>query len=148
MGDESIRRHAMNGNDLPPGQNPTNAAMPPRRMAELDRAEALALLGSVPLGRIVFTHNAQPAIRPVNHLLERGQIIIRTHAGAALTRHAARAGQAGHGKVVVAYEAEDIDPHTQRAGSRGSAAIRSRFRCRPRVGRGRVRAEFTGAPAA
>ena len=80
-----------------------------RRTAELGRAEAMALLGGVSLGRIVFTQNALPTIRPVNHVLDRGEIVIRTHAGAALTR---QAGRSGAGGVVVAYEAEAIDPHT------------------------------------
>jgi hypothetical protein len=80
-----------------------------RRMAELDRAEAMDLLGGVSLGRIVFTQNALPTIRPVNHVLDRGEIVIRTHAGAALTR---QAGRSGNGGVVVAYEAEAIDPRT------------------------------------
>ncbi len=80
-----------------------------RQMIELDRAEALDLLGGVSLGRIVFTQNALPTIRPVNHMIDRGQIVIRTHAGAALTLHTDRAGTGG---VVVAYEADDIDPET------------------------------------
>src|SRR5579883_2763637 len=36
----------------------------PRRLLDLSRADSLALLGSVRLGRIVFTRNALPAIRP------------------------------------------------------------------------------------
>jgi pyridoxamine 5'-phosphate oxidase-like protein len=78
----------------------------PRRMVELDRDEAMGLLASVSLGRVVFTRNALPTIRPVNHLLDRGEIVIRTHEGAALTK------RAGAGGVVVAYEAEAIDPRT------------------------------------
>ncbi|WP_420882610.1 MULTISPECIES: pyridoxamine 5'-phosphate oxidase family protein [Streptomyces] len=80
-----------------------------RRSTELDRTEALRLLGSVSLGRIVFTQDALPAIRPVNHLLHHGEVIIRTHEGAALatlTEHADAEG------VVVAYEADAIDPAT------------------------------------
>lgn len=80
-----------------------------RQMIEIGRAESLALLGHVSLGRIVFTQNALPTIRPVNHLLDRGQIVIRTHAGAALTLQTERAGNSG---VVVAYEVDDIDPDT------------------------------------
>lgn len=79
-------------------------------MVALSRAQALALLGGVSLGRIVFTQQALPTIRPVNHVLdERGEIVIRTHAGAALTMQTQRAGVGG---VVVAYEAEAIDPDT------------------------------------
>ena len=77
-----------------------------RTMIELDREEALALLGSVTMGRIVFTRDALPAIRPVNHALIDGHLVIRTHEGAAL---AAAAGDPG---TVVAYEADLIDPDT------------------------------------
>ncbi|GAA3816462.1 pyridoxamine 5'-phosphate oxidase family protein [Streptomyces phyllanthi] len=81
----------------------------PRQSVELDSDEALRLLGSVSLGRIVFTRHALPTVRPVNHVLDDGDIVIRTHEGAALTRHT---GQAGTPGVVVAYEADAIDPDT------------------------------------
>ncbi|MFF3464192.1 pyridoxamine 5'-phosphate oxidase family protein [Streptomyces sp. NPDC001984] len=82
---------------------------PTPRSIDLDRVEALRLLGSVSLGRIVFTRHALPTIRPVNHVLDDGDIIIRTHEGAALTSHARQADGSG---VVVAYEADVIDPDT------------------------------------
>ncbi|MEU3338352.1 pyridoxamine 5'-phosphate oxidase family protein [Streptomyces sp. NPDC006668] len=80
-----------------------------RRAVDIGAAEALGLLGSVSLGRVVFTHRALPAIRPVNHVLEDGDILIRTHDGAALIAHAS---QGGTGGVVVAFETDDIDPAT------------------------------------
>ncbi|WP_316761939.1 pyridoxamine 5'-phosphate oxidase family protein [Streptomyces herbicida] len=92
-----------------PIQNAEPALAEPRRSAELDSAEALRLLGSVPMGRIVFTRSALPTIRPVNHILDDGQIVIRTHEGAALTSHTRHNGSRG---VVVAYEADMIDPDT------------------------------------
>lgn len=73
-----------------------------RLQEELTRNESLRLLASVPLGRVVFTHQALPAIRPVNHIVDGGEIIIRTHAGAAIFAAAQR-------RVVVAYEADQID---------------------------------------
>ncbi|MEU0437483.1 pyridoxamine 5'-phosphate oxidase family protein [Streptomyces sp. NPDC006290] len=81
---------------------------PPRvRMVELGRAAALKLLAEAPLGRVVFSHQALPAIRPVNHLVAlNGDIVIRTHMGAALLGRAARS-------EVVAYEADDLDPATR-----------------------------------
>ncbi|QFQ98119.1 pyridoxamine 5'-phosphate oxidase family protein [Streptomyces phaeolivaceus] len=85
------------------------AAAAPHRRVELDSAEALRLLGSVSLGRIVFTRHALPTVRPVNHILDGGDIVIRTHETAALTSHAQ--GNSGPG-VVVAYEADAIDPET------------------------------------
>ncbi|MBQ0827100.1 pyridoxamine 5'-phosphate oxidase family protein [Streptomyces tagetis] len=81
----------------------------PRRSTELDSEEALRLLGSVSLGRIVFTQHALPTVRPVNHVLDDGDVIIRTHEGAALTSRTRTAGDPG---VVVAYEADAIDPET------------------------------------
>jgi len=72
-----------------------------RQFSELGRDEALRLLGSVGLGRIVFTENALPAIRPVNHILDSGDVIIRSHTGATLTSSV---------NTVVAYEADAIDP--------------------------------------
>ncbi|KOT90247.1 pyridoxamine 5'-phosphate oxidase [Streptomyces sp. NRRL F-5755] len=81
----------------------------PRGMQQLPRGESLRLLGSVPLGRLVFTQNALPAIRPVNHLMDGEDIIVRLNDGATLTSIAPPAGEAG---LVVAYEADTIDPRT------------------------------------
>ncbi|MGC0342598.1 hypothetical protein RKD20_007632 [Streptomyces sp. SLBN-8D4] len=50
----------------------------PCRRIELGSVEALRLLGSVSLGRIVFTRHALPTVRPVNHVLDGGDIVIRT----------------------------------------------------------------------
>ncbi|HVV14754.1 pyridoxamine 5'-phosphate oxidase family protein [Amycolatopsis sp.] len=75
--------------------------MTAHRFQELTRAEALDLLGSVGVGRIVFTHQALPAIRPVSHLLDDGQVIVRGNAGAGLSSVL---------DTVVAYEADLISP--------------------------------------
>jgi hypothetical protein len=76
-----------------------------RQAVELTVAESWRLLGSVSLGRVVFTMKAMPAIRPVNHLVDDETIIIRSHLGAAIVGRAA----AGDG-AVVCYEADDLDP--------------------------------------
>ncbi|MGW0566025.1 pyridoxamine 5'-phosphate oxidase family protein [Streptomyces tauricus] len=81
----------------------------PRQSVELADDEALRLLGSVSLGRIVFTRHALPTVRPVNHVLDAGDIVIRTHEGAAMT---SRTRQGRGPGVVVAYEADAIDPDT------------------------------------
>lgn len=57
------------------------AVAPARRMEQLGRDEALRLLATVSLGRIVFTQYALPAVRPVNHLVEGESIIVRVHEG-------------------------------------------------------------------
>jgi len=75
----------------------------PRRMRELAAHQSLRLLGSVSLGRIAFTEHAMPGIRPVNHILDEGDIIIRSHVGAAIL--------ATHGQIVC-YEADALDPDT------------------------------------
>lgn len=84
-------------------------ADPGRQRIEPD--EALRLLASVSYGRVVFTDNALPAIRPVNHLVDDGRVIIRTRLVTALSA----AVRAGNAATVVAYEADDLDP-LRRAG--------------------------------
>jgi nitroimidazol reductase NimA-like FMN-containing flavoprotein (pyridoxamine 5'-phosphate oxidase superfamily) len=74
-------------------------------LSTISRDCCLALLGSVPYGRVVFTDRALPAVRPVNHIVDDGNIIIRSSLGSGITR-AAGAG------MVVAYEADAIDPDT------------------------------------
>ncbi|MFD8236665.1 pyridoxamine 5'-phosphate oxidase family protein [Streptomyces sp. NPDC059696] len=90
-------------------QNDRTSPAGPMRSTELDRSEALRLLGSVALGRIVFTRHALPQVRAVPHVLDGGDIVIRTHEGAALTRYTGLPGDPG---VVVAYEADAIDTGT------------------------------------
>jgi hypothetical protein len=78
-----------------------------RRLEALPRAESLRLLSTVSLGRLVFTHLALPAIRPVNHAVAGEQVIIRAYLGTAIS--AAVGDRSG---TVVAYEADLIDPET------------------------------------
>ena len=53
--------------------------MQSRQTGELTVAESWRLLGSVSLGRVVFTMKAMPAVRPVNHLIDDEAIIVRSH---------------------------------------------------------------------
>ncbi|MBF6249369.1 pyridoxamine 5'-phosphate oxidase family protein [Nocardia farcinica] len=76
-----------------------------RTMLEIGRGEAMALLARMPFGRIVFTRDALPAIRPVNHLVDGQSIVVRTGATTGLA-----ASVRARGSVVVAYEADEIDP--------------------------------------
>jgi len=66
--------------------------------------EALELLADSPYGRIVFVRDGEPAIRPLNHIVDNGEVIIRTHLGAALTE--ALAASDG---LRVAYQADLLD---------------------------------------
>ncbi|AQZ61251.1 hypothetical protein BKM31_06910 [[Actinomadura] parvosata subsp. kistnae] len=77
-----------------------------RRLRELPETEALRLLAEVPFGRVVFTRHALPAIRPVNHVVVDGRIVIRSSPGTILGSHVAPAEA-----VVVAYEADELDGH-------------------------------------
>jgi nitroimidazol reductase NimA-like FMN-containing flavoprotein (pyridoxamine 5'-phosphate oxidase superfamily) len=74
-----------------------------RAARKLGKAEVLQRLASVPFGRVVFTRRALPAIRPVNHVVLDGRIIICSHEGAAI------AGVTGSpAGAVVVYEADDF----------------------------------------
>lgn len=77
---------------------------------ELGGPEALRRLGSVSYGRVVFTQRALPAIRPVNHMLDGGRVVICSHDSAALAE-AARRG------AVLAFQADGIDPARRTAWS-------------------------------
>jgi nitroimidazol reductase NimA-like FMN-containing flavoprotein (pyridoxamine 5'-phosphate oxidase superfamily) len=76
----------------------------PRQAVQLIPAECWQLLRGASVGRVVFTMNALPAIRPVNHLVDGRAIIIRSHLGSAIAGHASRDG------AVVCYQADEIDP--------------------------------------
>ena len=70
-------------------------------LEQLSREECLRLMGSVPVGRIVYTRQALPAVELVNFALDGGGIVIRTDAGGKLA--AATRG------AVVAFEADSVD---------------------------------------
>jgi hypothetical protein len=76
-----------------------------RRLEELSPQESMRLLRSVPLGRIVFTARALPAVHPVSHLVFEDRVIVRADSGVAIT--SALRAEPG---TVVAYEADAIDP--------------------------------------
>ena len=70
-------------------------------LKQLTRDECLQLVASAPVGRIIYTRQALPAVELVNFAVDNGDIIIRTdHSGklAAATRGA-----------VVAFEADSLD---------------------------------------
>lgn len=70
-------------------------------LEQLSRDECMRLMGSVPVGRIVYTRQALPAVELVNFALDDGDIVIRTDAGGKLA--AATRG------AVVAFEADSVD---------------------------------------
>jgi uncharacterized protein len=72
--------------------------------AWLDRAESLKLLATVPVGRLIFTVNALPAVRLMNFVVADGLIVMRTSAGST----AARKG----GGTIVTFEVDELDAAT------------------------------------
>lgn len=74
---------------------------------ELTREECLALLPTVPVGRVVFTDRALPAVVPVNFVLDHGRVVVRTSADSRLA--------ACVRDTVVAFEVDDYDS-TARSG--------------------------------
>ena len=78
-----------------------------RKLEALPREESLRLLRSVSVGRLVFTHLALPAIRPVNHVVDGDRVIIRAYVGTAIDT-----AVGNNSGMVVAYEADLIDPGT------------------------------------
>lgn len=83
-----------------------------RKVVDLSRAEAMRLLGTIGHGRVVFTRQALPAIRPVNHLIDDGRVIVRTRLASRVSAAVRSRNSSGQ---VVAYEADDLDPQ-QRTG--------------------------------
>ncbi|MFC8358540.1 pyridoxamine 5'-phosphate oxidase family protein [Streptomyces griseorubiginosus] len=73
---------------------------------ELDRQECLRLMARAPVGRIVHTRHALPAVLPVNFSLDYdGGVLLRTAAASELVR-------AVDG-VVVAFETDEVDATAQ-----------------------------------
>jgi nitroimidazol reductase NimA-like FMN-containing flavoprotein (pyridoxamine 5'-phosphate oxidase superfamily) len=78
------------------------------RRRELSRAEALRLLSSVRLGRVIFTEHALPAVRPVLHVVENGRIVFRTSSA-----HPINTTTVTGAGTVLAFEADVIDTDSQ-----------------------------------
>ena len=70
-------------------------------LKQLSRGECLKLMASVPVGRVIYTRRALPAVDLVNFALDQGDIVIRTD----------RSGQLAAARgAVVAFEADCLDP--------------------------------------
>ena len=74
-------------------------------LQRLSRDGCLTLMASVPVGRIIYTQRALPAVELVNFALDEGDIVIRTDGSSKLA--AATRG------AVVAFEADQVDPAGQ-----------------------------------
>ncbi|MEU9670542.1 pyridoxamine 5'-phosphate oxidase family protein [Streptomyces bobili] len=72
----------------------------------LDRQECLRLLSKVPVGRVVYTRQALPAVLPINFSLDTdNSVLLRTSLDSDLIR--------AIDGVVVAFEADEFDAATQ-----------------------------------
>jgi hypothetical protein len=74
-------------------------------LTQLPRDECLRLMGSVYLGRLIYTRRALPAVELVTFALDHGDIIVRIEAGgrvADATQHS-----------VVAFETDELDAGQQ-----------------------------------
>ncbi|MFC7911771.1 pyridoxamine 5'-phosphate oxidase family protein [Streptomyces nigra] len=72
----------------------------------LDRQEGLRLLAKVPVGRVVYTRHALPAVLPINFSLDTdASVLLRTSPGSDLVR--------AIDGVVVAFEADEFDAATR-----------------------------------
>ncbi|MET8471775.1 pyridoxamine 5'-phosphate oxidase family protein [Streptomyces sp. NPDC006422] len=68
----------------------------------LEREECLRLLAKVPVGRVVYTRHALPAVLPVNFALDTDDsVLVRTSAASELARLV--------DGVVIAFEADELD---------------------------------------
>jgi hypothetical protein len=70
----------------------------------LDRSECLRLLAGAPVGRLIFTVNALPVVRPVNFALVDGLIVLRAAADTTVARKV--------DDMIVAFEADQLYPAT------------------------------------
>jgi hypothetical protein len=82
---------------------------PAPQREQLTVSECLRLMASVPLGRIIYTRRALPAMELVNFALSGGDIVIRTDPRGALA--------AAIHHAVVAFEADEVDKATGRGWS-------------------------------
>ena len=83
----------------------TTETTPVKPLAKLTEAEAVELLGTQEVGRLVFTRWALPAVVPVNFVLRDGAIWIWTASASSMW-------QAVRGSVV-AFEVDQLDAATR-----------------------------------
>jgi nitroimidazol reductase NimA-like FMN-containing flavoprotein (pyridoxamine 5'-phosphate oxidase superfamily) len=83
------------------GMHPTASPTDGAEFIHLDRSESLGLLHRVPIGRLIFTVSALPAVRPMNFVLVDDLIVLRTAADSTVARKV-------DGEVV-AFEVDELD---------------------------------------
>jgi uncharacterized protein len=93
----------------------------------IPRDEALRLMATVPVGRIVFTVRALPAVLPVNFVLDGGDVVVRTGPGSKLS--------AALRNAVVAFQVDRISEQTQSGWSVTITGRAEEIRDRTRIAR-------------
>lgn len=84
----------------------TSSDLADRHLVPVGSHEVLSLLATVSVGRVAFSYRALPAVQLVSHVIDGGDIVFRSH-GRPPVISPARAGN-----VVLAYEADVLDPGT------------------------------------
>src|SRR5258708_6145732 len=93
--------HRPAGRSESAGMDPDGRAGQDGEFTRLDRRESLRLLATVPVGRLIFTVNALPAVRPMNFALVDELILVRTAADSTVARKV--------DDMIVAFEADELD---------------------------------------
>ncbi|SDP30305.1 Nitroimidazol reductase NimA, pyridoxamine 5'-phosphate oxidase superfamily [Actinopolyspora xinjiangensis] len=75
-----------------------------RELRPLTTRESIVLLSSAQVGRVVFTDEALPAIRPVNFVVDGPSVVLRTGGEGSLSKLSGN---------VVAFEVDHIDSSTR-----------------------------------
>ncbi|WP_199044390.1 pyridoxamine 5'-phosphate oxidase family protein [Glycomyces salinus] len=103
-----------------------------RAPVELDPKLALGLLGHAEFGRVAFVFNGVPTIRPLNHVVVDGRVIVYTRHSSAFAREVLH-----QSSLQVAYQADEIEPHSRLGWSvliTGTATVVSRERHSEQLG--------------
>lgn len=69
---------------------------------------AFGLLERAEYGRVAFVAEGRPLIRPLNHIVTEGRILVRTRHDTAFARAVRE-----HPDLPVAYQADEIEPHSR-----------------------------------
>jgi hypothetical protein len=98
----------------------TSSDVADRRLVPVGSSEVLSLLATMRVGRIAFSYRNLPAVQLVSHVIDGGDIVIRSHGRPPVISPVCT------GNVVLAYEADVIDAGTFTGWSvtvTGSAAL-------------------------
>ncbi len=93
------------GDHVPDRADSHDSAVDRSGLQVLSEDECLALLGSVPIGRIAYSERALPVVVPVNFTIDGTCVVVRTH-------RRSRLATVVPGNVV-AFEVDDIDRQTR-----------------------------------